>query len=64
MRCGTYHDDLWKVQLGILTDGTQDILELGGDRNQLFHLLLLLLLFVESINQSINLMRNKLSAET
>mmetsp|Transcript_436 Transcript_436/g.874 ORF Transcript_436/g.874 Transcript_436/m.874 type:complete len:287 (+) Transcript_436:1481-2341(+) len=36
-RLATDHDDLWKVQLSVLTDSTQNILELGYDGNQLIH---------------------------
>ena len=45
----TYHNDLWKVKSGVLSNGTQDILKLRDDRNQLIHLFFFLFLASQSI---------------
>lgn len=37
LRFTTYHNDLWKIKLRILSHSTKDILQLGGDWNQLIH---------------------------
>jgi hypothetical protein len=33
----TYHNDLWKVELCVLSDCAKDILQFGGDWDQLIH---------------------------